>query len=79
MWSLGILKYLSIRKEEKDSYIAYDVFKSSLSNNGLEKEWVLYIHKILKNDDYVNWHFIEDFIVNYHVKATRKDKKDIVL
>ena len=73
-----MIKYWSgtiLGKEEKDSYIAYDIFKSSLSNNGLEKEWVLYIHKILKTDDYVNWHFIEDFIVNYHVKVIRRDKK----
>ena len=35
-----MIKYWSgtiLGKEEKDSYIAYDIFKSSLSNNGLEK------------------------------------------
>ena len=71
-----MIKYWSriiIGKKEKLSYIAYNICKSNLVNNGLETDWILYIDKILKSNNYVNWHFIEDFIANYHVKVIGKD------
>ena len=71
-----MIKYWSrivLGKKEKLCHISYSICKNNFFNNGLETDWILYVNKILNSNNYVNWHYIEDFIADYHVKVISKD------